>query len=303
MRKVWVMMALSVAVVSQSCVSKKKASALQAQVNDLKTENTRLAERIRVELGDCQQKSASLQSQLDARNNELTAKTARVKEVEDQLDYLKRTNAGLLDRMADLSIVSKQGAESIKRSLEAIDQQSKYIQSLNTSIQRKDSLNLTLVTNLKRSLANVNDEDVEVQVKKGVVYVSISDKLLFATGQANVNARAEEVLGKVAKVINDHNELEVMVQGHTDAVPISTDLNRDNWDLSVRRATSVVRLLQSKFKVDPARLTAAGKGEYEPKDSNKSSAGRKVNRRTEIILTPRLDEFFQLLTPQQDQAK
>jgi len=297
------MMALSVAVVSQSCVSKKKASALQAQVNDLKTENTRLAERIRVELGDCQQKSASLQSQLDARNNELTAKTARVKEVEDQLDYLKRTNAGLLDRMADLSIVSKQGAESIKRSLEAIDQQSKYIQSLNTSIQRKDSLNLTLVTNLKRSLANVNDEDVEVQVKKGVVYVSISDKLLFATGQANVNARAEEVLGKVAKVINDHNELEVMVQGHTDAVPISTDLNRDNWDLSVRRATSVVRLLQSKFKVDPARLTAAGKGEYEPKDSNKSSAGRKVNRRTEIILTPRLDEFFQLLTPQQDQAK
>ncbi|OZI06531.1 hypothetical protein BWI93_19540, partial [Siphonobacter sp. BAB-5385] len=297
MRKVWVMMALSVAVVSQSCVSKKKASALQAQVNDLKTENTRLAERIRVELGDCQQKSASLQSQLDARNNELTAKTARVKEVEDQLDYLKRTNAGLLDRMADLSIVSKQGAESIKRSLEAIDQQSKYIQSLNTSIQRKDSLNLTLVTNLKRSLANVNDEDVEVQVKKGVVYVSISDKLLFATGQANVNARAEEVLGKVAKVINDHNELEVMVQGHTDAVPISTDLNRDNWDLSVRRATSVVRLLQSKFKVDPARLTAAGKGEYEPKDSNKSSAGRKVNRRTEIILTPRLDEFFQLLTP------
>ncbi len=296
-------MALSVAVVSQSCVSKKKASALQAQVNDLKTENTRLAERIRVELGDCQQKSASLQSQLDARNNELTAKTARVKEVEDQLDYLKRTNAGLLDRMADLSIVSKQGAESIKRSLEAIDQQSKYIQSLNTSIQRKDSLNLTLVTNLKRSLANVNDEDVEVQVKKGVVYVSISDKLLFATGQANVNARAEEVLGKVAKVINDHNELEVMVQGHTDAVPISTDLNRDNWDLSVRRATSVVRLLQSKFKVDPARLTAAGKGEFEPKDSNKSSAGRKVNRRTEIILTPRLDEFFQLLTPQQGQAK
>ncbi len=295
MRKVWVMLALSTAVMTTSCVSKKKARALQTQVNDLQAENSRLSERIRVELGDCQQKSASLQSQLDSRNSELSAKTARVKEVEDQLDYLKRTNAGLLDRMADLSIVSKQGAESIKRSLEAIDSQSKYIQSLNTSIQRKDSLNMTLVMNLKRSLANVNDEDVEVQVKKGVVYVSISDKLLFATGQSNVNARAEEVLGKVARVINDHSELEVMVQGHTDAVPIATEVNRDNWDLSVRRATSVVRLLQSKFKVDPARLTAAGKGEYEPKDSNKSAAGRKVNRRTEIILTPRLDEFFQLL--------
>jgi len=295
MRKVWVMLALSTAVMTSSCVSKKKARALQTQVNDLQAENSRLSERIRVELGDCQQKSASLQAQLDSKNSELSAKTARVKEVEDQLDYLKRTNAGLLDRMADLSIVSKQGAESIKRSLEAIDSQSKYIQSLNTSIQRKDSLNMTLVMNLKRSLANVNDEDVEVQVKKGVVYVSISDKLLFATGQSNVNARAEEVLGKVARVINDHSELEVMVQGHTDAVPIATEVNKDNWDLSVRRATSVVRLLQSKFKVDPARLTAAGKGEFEPKDSNKSAAGRKVNRRTEIILTPRLDEFFQLL--------
>ena len=295
MRKIWVMLALSTAVMTSSCVSKKKARALQSQVNDLQAENNRLSERIRVELGDCQQKSASLQAQLDSRNSELSAKAARVKEVEDQLDYLKRTNAGLLDRMADLSIVSKQGAESIKRSLEAIDQQSKYIQSLNNSIQRKDSLNMTLVMNLKRSLANVNDEDVEVQVKKGVVYVSISDKLLFATGQSNVNARAEEVLGKVARVINDHSELEVMVEGHTDAVPIATEVNKDNWDLSVRRATSVVRLLQSKFKVDPARLTAAGKGEYEPKDSNKSAAGRKVNRRTEIILTPRLDEFFQLL--------
>ena len=187
MRKIWVMLALSTAVMTSSCVSKKKARALQSQVNDLQAENNRLSERIRVELGDCQQKSASLQAQLDSRNSELSAKAARVKEVEDQLDYLKRTNAGLLDRMADLSIVSKQGAESIKRSLEAIDQQSKYIQSLNNSIQRKDSLNM--------------------QVKKGVVYVSISDKLLFATGQSNVNARAEEVLGKVARVINDHSEL------------------------------------------------------------------------------------------------
>ncbi|SDL74498.1 OmpA/MotB family protein [Siphonobacter aquaeclarae] len=289
---------LSTVVLASSCVSKKKAAGLQAQVNDLKTENARLSEKLRVELGDCQQKSASLQSQLDSKATELAAKGNQVKELQDQLDYLKRTNSGLLDRMADLSVVSKQGAESIKKSLEALDNQNKYIQGLNNSIQRKDSLNMTLVMNLKRSLANVNDEDVTVEVKKGVVYVSISDKLLFQVGQANVTARAEEVLGKVARVINDHKELEVMVEGHTDSAPISTELFKDNWDLSVKRATSVVRLLQQKFNVEPDRMTAAGRGEYVPKDSNSNAAGRKQNRRTEIILTPKLDQFFELLTPQ-----
>ncbi|MFT4031779.1 MAG: hypothetical protein QM669_05125, partial [Siphonobacter sp.] len=172
MKKVWVVVALLSAMVAiSSCVSKKKAAGLQARINELTAENTKLSEKIRVDLADCQQKSASLQSQLDGRNSELASRVSRVKELEEQLDYLKKTNANLLDRMADLSVVSKQGAESIRKSLEAIDQQSKYIQNLNGSIQRKDSLNLVLVTNLKRSLVDVNDEDVQVQVKKGVVYV------------------------------------------------------------------------------------------------------------------------------------
>ncbi|MCB0620131.1 MAG: OmpA family protein, partial [Saprospiraceae bacterium] len=135
---------------------------------------------------------------------------------------------------------------------------------LTSDIQRKDSLNLALVTNLKRSLANVNDEDIQIEVKKGVVYVSLSDKMLFKSGSDQINSRAEEVLGKVAKVINDHKGIEILVEGHTDSVPIKNDRIRDNWDLSVLRATAVVRNLQTKHGVDPARMTAGGRSEYLP---------------------------------------
>ena len=211
---------------------------------------------------------------------------------------MKKTNTNLLDRLSDLSVINKSGAESIRKSLDALNEQGKYIKDLNSSIQRKDSVNLSLVMNLKRSLADINDEDVTVEVKKGVVYISISDKLMFASGSANVNSKAEAVLAKVAKVVNDHKDLDILVEGHTDAVPISTPEFKDNWDLSAKRATSVVRLLQTKFGVDPERMTAGGRGEYEPQSGNNSRAGRKQNRRTEIIVTPKLDQFFNLMTPQ-----
>jgi len=209
---------------------------------------------------------------------------------------MKKTNTNLLDRLSDLSVINKSGAESIRKSLEALNDQGKYIKDLNSSMQRKDSINLSLVMNLKRSLADINDDDVTVEVKKGVVYISISDKLMFASGSAIVNAKAEAVLAKVAKVVNDHKDLDILVEGHTDAVPISTDCIKDNWDLSAKRATSVVRLLQTKFSVDPERMTAGGRGEFEPQSENSSRTGRKLNRRTEIIVTPKLDQFFNLLS-------
>jgi len=212
------------------------------------------------------------------------------------LDLANKTNTNLLSRLEDLSIISKSGAENIQKSLEAINQQSKYIQGLNTKIQMKDSLNLALVTNLKRSLANINDEDVKVEVRGGLVYVSIADKLLFKSGSYNINATAENVLGKVAQVVNDHKEIDILVEGHTDNVSISTDQIKDNWDLSVLRATAVTRMLQKKFGVDPSRMTAGGKSEYSPKDSNESSSGRQANRRTEIVITPRLDQYIGLMT-------
>jgi len=197
--------------------------------------------------------------------------------------------------MADLSVISKEGAESIKKSLESINAQTKYIQELTSSIQSKDSLNLALVMNLKRSLSDINDQDIEVEVRGSVVYVSIADKLLFKSGSAEISPRAESVLGKVAKVINDHKELNVMVEGHTDNVPISNSCVADNWDLSVKRSTAVIRVLQSKHGVAPDRLTAAGRSEFIPKTTNATADGRSTNRRTEIILTPKLDQFFKLL--------
>jgi chemotaxis protein MotB len=286
---IYVLVAMSLL---SSCVSKKKLTQLQSSYSEL--ENAR--NKAVADLSDCDRKVTGLQTDLRTRESDLASNKSRVSELEAQLADLRKNNNSLIDRMADLSVVSKAGAESIKKSLETLNEQTKQVNNLNQSIQRKDSLNLALVMSLKRSLADVNDQDIQVEVKKGVVYVSIADKLLFASGRYEVNRAAENVLGKVASVVNDHKELDVLVQGHTDVVPISGDFVKDNWDLSVMRATSVVRLLQSKFGVSPERLTAGGRGEYEPKDNNSTATGRKTNRRTEIILTPKLDQFFNLLT-------
>ncbi|MFD2573487.1 flagellar motor protein MotB [Spirosoma soli] len=271
-----------------SCNSKKRL----AEIKSLQEARDKAV----ASLNDCDQRTADLRSQLSAKDNDLQGKDKQVGDLQAQIDYLKKTNTNLLDRMSDLSIVSKSGAESIKKSLETLNEQTKYTNNLNASIQRKDSLNLALVMSLKRSLDDINDQDVQVEVKKGVVYVSISDKLLFKSGSYDITPRAETVLGKVAKVVNDHKELDILVEGHTDIVPISTASIKDNWDLSALRATSVVRTLQSKFGVAPERMTAGGRSEYIPKDDNTTSTGRQQNRRTEIIITPKLDQFFNLLS-------
>lgn len=221
----------------------------------------------------------------------------KAKSLEQQLEYFKSTNTNLLERLSDLAVVSKSGAESIKKSLEALNEQNKYIKDLTSSMQRKDSLNLVLVMNLKRSLDNFDDEDINIEVKKGVVYVSISDKMLFRSGSYQISNRAEEVIGKIAKIVNDHQELDILVEGHTDNVPISTECMADNWDLSVKRATSIVRLMQNKFSVQPSRMTAGGRSEYLPKTTNETVEGRAKNRRTEIVILPKLDQFFELMEP------
>jgi chemotaxis protein MotB len=283
-----VLIACAMVALFTGCASKKKT----AEILALKAAN----EKALADISNCDKRTADLQAQLGSKNSDLAAKDKQVGDLQAQVDYLKKTSNNLLDRLSDLSVVSKQGAESIKKSLETINEQNKSLNNLNTSIQRKDSTNLALVMNLKRSLADVNDQDVQVEVKKGVVYVSISDKLLFESGRYDVQPAAEVVLEKVARVINDHSELDILVEGHTDPVPITTSFIKDNWDLSALRATSVVRLLQSKFLVKPERLTAGGRSEFVPKTDNATPDGRKTNRRTEIILTPKLDQFFNLLT-------
>ena len=283
-----------------SCVSKR----MMLKVRDD-------AQKTSTELENCLSKNDLLNGNLEDLSDEikkrdnmilnmemqLANERNKVHLLEQQLDYFKNTNTNLLDRLSDLSVVNKAGAESIKRSLEALNEQNRYIKDLTSSIRQKDSLNLVLVMNLKRSLADIDDEDINIEVKKGVVYISISDKLMFKSGSAEISSRAETVLGKIAKVLNDHKQLDILVEGHTDNVPISNSCIVDNWDLSVKRATSVARQLQIKHGIQPERMTAGGRSEYIPKSDNTTTEGRAANRRTEIIILPKLDQFFELLEP------
>ncbi len=291
MRKIF--LALTI-VIAASCVSKKKLLSSQTRVKELEASVIQVREdcdKVRTQLNDAQ-------AQTKNRDIELGAEKSKAQVLEKQVDMLKNTNESLLNRMADLSVISKTGAENIKKSLETLGEQGKYIKDLNSSIQRKDSLNMLLAMNIKRSLDNVNDKDINVEVRKGVVYISISDKLLFKSGSDNINTAAESVLGKIAKVVNDHKDFDILVEGHTDNVPIANKCLTDNWDLSAMRATAIVRYLQQKYKVAPERMTAGGRGEYVPKASNTTTEGRAANRRTEIIILPKLDEFFKLLEQQ-----
>jgi len=262
-----------------SCVGQKKYQELQSRTNF------------------CESQVKTLENELLVAETNLANEQNRANSMEKQMEYFKSTNTNLLDRLSDLSVVSKSGAESIKKSLEALNDQNRYIKDLTTSMQRKDSLNLVLVMNLKRSLADFNDEDISIEVKKGVVYVSISDRMLFQSGSYQISNRAEEVIGKISSIVNDHRDLDILVEGHTDNVPIANECMVDNWDLSVKRATSIVRLMQQKFGVEPQRMTAGGRSEYIPKDTNETVMGRAVNRRTEIVILPQLDQFFELLEP------
>jgi chemotaxis protein MotB len=218
-----------------------------------------------------------------------------IKSLEAQVVDLKANSNQILGQMKDLSIISGAQAESIKKSLDNIGVKDAYIKDLQSAINRKDSMNMALVINLKSAIGNIADQDINVKVDKGVVYVDISDKLLFKSGSYDVTEKAMVVLGKVASVINAQPEIEFMVEGHTDNVSFKSGVLEDNWDLSVKRATSVVRILQTKYHVPANRMTAAGRGEYVPIAPNTTSEGKAANRRTRIVIIPQLDQFFKLL--------
>jgi len=235
--------------------------------------------------------------QVQGLENEIAAKEEQIENLEAQVEDLQSTTGSLLGMMSDLSVVNKEGAESIRHSLESLNQQYGYIEDLNRKIQEKDSLNLALVMNLKRSLTDINDDDIQIEIREGVVHVSISDKLLFRSGSAKLGAQAKEVLGSIAAVLNNNQDLDIVVEGHTDDVPMDNECMADNWDLSVKRATAVVRTLTEVHLVSPERLTASGRSEFLPKATNATEEGRRINRRTEIIIAPKLDQFFKMLKP------
>jgi chemotaxis protein MotB len=211
--------------------------------------------------------------------------------LEDQNAFLKANNQDLINNMGNLTTLTSKGADNLEKSLESLKEKDLTIRKLNDAITRRDSVNLALVQSLKGVLGNLDDEDIEISVEKGVVFVSISDKLLFRSGSFNVTQRAKEILGKVAQVVNNKPDFEFMVEGHTDTDPYNSGVLYDNWDLSVKRATSVVRILQKDYGVDPKRMTAAGRGEYVPV----SPTDKAKNRRTRIVVLPKIDQFYSMI--------
>ncbi len=260
-----------------SCVSQKKYTELE----ELQQNTKNLLDSATVKLNSC--------------NEEKEAALAQLATLTEQNQFLKANNQDLINNIGNLTTLSQKGAENLEMSLESMKEKDIKIQRMQDAVTKRDSVTLALVTSLKGVLGNLSDEDIEINVEKGVVYVSISDKLLFRSGSYTVTAKAREVLGKVAQVVNDKPELEFMVEGHTDNVPISIEGLQDNWDLSVRRATSVVRILEKDFGVAPARMTAAGRSYYAPVADNDTAANRAKNRRTRIVVLPKLDQFYDLI--------
>ncbi|WP_038265342.1 OmpA/MotB family protein [Zhouia amylolytica] len=261
---------LGLTVLFSSCVSQKKYADLESKYK----ESQDLLNSATVKLNSCLEEKSSLNS---------------------QIDRLSASNKDLINQIGNFTDLTKKGAENLEKSLESLQEKDLTIRKLQDAVTRRDSVNLALVQSLKGALGNLDDEDIEISVEKGVVYVSISDKLLFSSGSTKVSSRAREVLGKVATVVKNKPDFEFMVEGHTDNVPIHTSSIQDNWDLSVLRATSVVRILQNDFGVAPARMTAAGRSEYIPLSDNSSKDGRAKNRRTRIVVLPKLDQFYNMI--------
>lgn len=281
-----------------SCVSKKKFIGLQDQY---KTSQSLLAE--------CDAKASDYLKRYntcEAEKERLQAesKTSR-KYKEEQVNDLKAQIADLkaqrdkqVDVVGDLTVLSKSANDNIKETLSQLESKDKYIRYIQAARSKTDSINLALAVNLKGVLKQgLADDDVEVQVDKTVVFINLSDKMLYNSGSAVLTSRANEVLGKIASILKSRPDFEVMVEGYTDNLPINNSCIADNWDLSVKRSTAVVRKLQKDFNIDPNRLIAAGRGEYNALASNDTTEGRATNRRTRIIIMPKLDQFYDLLNP------
>ena len=254
------------------------------------------------QLLECQTQNQTLTSDLQSVKEELAAKNVRVASLEEQLAAQKQTLEEqkkayvALQRTLDKSLTNaSQNNVSIEKLVDQINESNQYIRHLVEVKSKSDSLNLVLQNNLTRSLSKEELKEVDVQVLKGVVYISLADNMLYKSGSYEINSRASETLSKIAKIIKDYKDYDVLIEGNTDNVPITRENIRNNWDLSCLRASSVVQALQNQYGVDPKRLTAGGRGEYNPLAGNDTELGKQRNRRTQIIITPKLDEFMDLI--------
>ena len=254
------------------------------------------------DLENCQTENKSLTESLQTAREDLAAKNARVASLEEQLTAQKQALAeqkrayAALQQSLDKSLTNaSQNNVSIEKLVDQINESNQYIRHLVEVKSKSDSLNMVLTNNLTRSLSKEELKEVDVQVLKGVVYISLADNMLYKSGSYEINSRAAETLSKIAKIIKDYKDYDVLIEGNTDNVPIKKTNIRNNWDLSTLRASSVVQALQNDYGVDPKRLTAGGRGEYNPVASNDTEVGKQRNRRTQIIITPKLDEFMDLI--------
>jgi chemotaxis protein MotB len=282
--KFLLMMGLVALILGSSCVSQKK---YKSQVSSFEALNDQYTKK-QSDLNACETAKANYLKQIEDLNKQLA-------DLSKEQSYLKTNNSVVLNQLEALSVISSTQAESIKKSMDNLGMKDAYIQGLQTSLAQKDSLNLALVMNLKGAVGSMDDKDINIKVDKGVVFIDISDKLLFKSGSYEVTDRANEVLGKVAKVLKNQPNMDFMVEGHTDNVPFKKGDLIDNWDLSVKRSTTIVRLLQTKYGLDPASIIAAGRSEYQPVTANTTADGKAANRRTRIVILPQLDQFFKLL--------
>ena len=255
------------------------------------------------DLEACQQENKSLQANYLDTKEKLAASTARATSLEQQLKQQEKAYKAL-QRSLDKSLTNaSQNNVSIEKLVDQINESNKYIRHLVEVKSKSDSLNMVLTNNLTRSLSKEELKEVDVQVLKGVVYISLADNMLYKSGSYEINDRAAETLSKIAKIIKDYKDYDVLIEGNTDNVPISRENIRNNWDLSCLRASSVVQALQTKYGVDPKRLTAGGRGEYNPLQPNTTEVGKQRNRRTRIIITPKLDEFMDLIGQAPEESK
>jgi chemotaxis protein MotB len=273
-----IVIALSVLALLTSCVSKKKYTDLEAR----NKETQDLLNSCTVKLNSCLEEKAGL-----------TATVAGLK------DY----NQTLISTSKDMTVLTTKGAQNVEKALESIKEKDLKITRMQDALTKKDSVTLALVTSLKRSVG-FNDPDIEINVEKGVVFISIADKLLFKSGSYIVTDKAKGVLAKVAKVVNDKPDFECMVEGHTDSVPyIGNSILLDNWDLSVKRSTSIIRVLTNELGVNPAQLIAAGRSSYIPLVANDSAENRARNRRTRIVVLPKIDQFYEMIEQEMKNPK
>ena len=268
---------LASAIFLSSCVSNKKHAELDTKyesLTDLYNKNLNTL--------------TQTQRELDAAQNKLQL-------AEQNMEYFKTQNSDLVKNIGEMTTLSKKGAENLEKSLAQINEKDMRITKLSEAMTRKDSVTIALVTSIKGAIGDLHDEDIQVSVEKGVVFVNISDKFLFRSGSYNLNSKARDVIAKVAKILVDKPSFEVLIEGHTDNISYRKGELLDNWDLSVKRSTALVRMLQNDFNIAPERLMAAGRGEFVPVSSNESKEGRAANRRTRVVILPSMTQFYGII--------